>query len=150
MKLGQFCKREVTCFEHSADIAAASQLMRERHVGFLVVFKEGDALRKPIGVLTDRDIVLQVTARLIDPRAVTAADVMTPEPMIARSDDELDDLVQAMHIAGIRRVPIVDERGALSGIVALDDVIGVLASLLNSLAGSIKNQQFREWSARRG
>ena len=48
------------------------------------------------------------------------------------------------------RVPLVDERGALSGIVALDDVIGVLASLLNSLAGSIKNQQFREWSARRG
>ena len=148
MKVDQYCKRSVTAINSSADISEAARLMREKHVGFLAVFKDGDAIRKPIGVLTDRDIVLQVTARDIDPHVVTVQDVMTREPMIANDNDEISDLVQGMRLAGIRRVPVVDARGALVGIIALDDLIDVIANLLGEVAGSIKSEQRQEWRAR--
>src|SRR3954451_5015826 len=77
MRIDQYCKRAVVAIGGRSDIAEAAQLMRDRHVGFLVVFDESDHLRRPIGVLTDRDIVLEVTALDVDPHAVTVRDIMT-------------------------------------------------------------------------
>ena len=148
MNVGQYCKRGVAAISTSADVAEAARLMREKHVGFLAAFKDGDPLRKPVGVLTDRDIVLEVTARDVDPHAVRVDDVMTRQPLIANENDELSDLVQAMRQSGIRRVPVVDVRGALVGIVALDDVIDVISSLLGEVAGSIRSEQRQEWRSR--
>ncbi len=150
MKIEQYCRHGVVAIADGEDVAAAAGLMREKHVGFLVVFKEGDTLRRPVGVLTDRDIVLQVTARDIDPHAVTVGDVMTRQPLIANQADELGDLVQAMRQSGLRRVPVVDARGALTGIIALDDVIDIIASLLGDVAGSIRSELHQEWRARAG
>ena len=65
MKVGDICKRAVISTENSMDITAAAELMREHHVGFLIVYKSGDELRRPIGVLTDRDIVIEVVAKKI-------------------------------------------------------------------------------------
>lgn len=150
MKIQQYCKHGVIAISDTEDIGAAARLMREKHVGFLIVFKEGDALRKPVGVLTDRDIVLQVTARDIDPHSITAGDVMTRQPLIASEDDELGDLVQAMRHSGLRRVPVVDSSGALRGVIAIDDVIDIIAGLLGEVAGSIKSGQRQEWRKRAG
>lgn len=150
MKVGQHCKRRVVCINGGADIVEASRLMREEHVGFLVVYEQGDDLRKPIGVLTDRDIVLEVTAQDVDPHAVTVKDAMTRQPLMANEDDELGDALQAMRMAGIRRVPVVDMRGALSGIFALDDGIDLVTGLLCEISGSIKSEQRQEWRARTG
>ncbi|HKE96533.1 MAG TPA: CBS domain-containing protein [Povalibacter sp.] len=148
MKVGQYCKRGVVAIDTGADIEEAASLMREQHVGFLAVFREGDTLRRPVGVLTDRDIVLEVTARKVDPHTVTVGDVMTDKPLTAGESDDLGDVVQAMRVSGIRRVPVVDERGALSGIVALDDVIDIIAGLLGEVAGSIRSEQRQEWRTR--
>jgi CBS domain-containing protein len=148
MKVDQCCKRSVVAINGSADVHEAATLMRERHVGFLSVFTDNDPLRKPVGVLTDRDVVLQVMAKDIDPHAVTVRDVMTLQPMIAGENDEIMDLVQAMRLSGIRRVPVVDARGALSGVIALDDLIGVISGLLCEVSGSIKSEQRQEWRAR--
>lgn len=148
MKVGQVCKRDVTCVAGTADIVDAARLMREKHVGFLVVHEEGDPLWRPLGVLTDRDIVLQVTARDVDPHSVTAADVMTQQPMVARENDDLSEALQGMRLAGIRRVPVVDERGALTGVFAISDGIAVVAALMDDIAGSIASQQRQEWRLR--
>jgi len=150
MKIQQYCKHGVISISDEQDIGAAARLMREKHVGFLIVYREGDALHKPIGVLTDRDIVLQVTARDVDPHSITVGDVMTQNPLIANEADELGDLVQAMRHSGLRRVPVVDARGALTGVIAIDDVIDVIASLLGEVAGSIKSGQRQEWHRRMG
>jgi CBS domain-containing protein len=131
-----------------ADVAQAARLMRDQHVGFLVVHREGDDLRRPIGVLTDRDIVVEVTARGVDPNSVTVEDVMTREPRIARDSDELHDVLHTMKEAGIRRVPVVDFRGALVGIIAMDDVISIVAGMISDVAGSISGEQRREWRSR--
>jgi CBS domain-containing protein len=124
--------------------------MREAHVGFLVVHSPDDALRRPVGVLTDRDIVLQIIARDVEPKSVTVGDVMTRQPLVANEADDLTDLLQAMRLAGIRRVPVVDERGALTGIMALDDAIALVTGLLCEISGSIRSEQRQEWRARQG
>ena len=150
MKVGEYCKRAVVAIAASADAAEAAKLMREEHVGFLIVHHEGDSLQRPIGVLTDRDLVLGVMARDVDPHSVTVNDVMTRQPLIANDTDELSDMLQAMRMAGIRRVPVVDVRGALLGIMAIDDAIDVVTGLMCDIAGSIKSEQRQEWRARTG
>jgi CBS domain-containing protein len=148
MKVGEYCKRAVVAIASSADAADAAKSMRDEHVGFLIVYREGDALQRPIGVLTDRDLVLGVMAREVDPHAVTVDDVMTRQPLIANEGDELSDMLQGMRLAGIRRVPVVDTRGALVGIMAIDDAIDVVTGLMCDIAGSIKSEQRHEWRAR--
>jgi CBS domain-containing protein len=150
MKIGEYCKRAVVAIASNAGAAEAAKLMREQHVGFLIVHGHGDVLRRPIGVLTDRDLVLGVMARDVDPHAVTVDDVMTRQPLIANEADELGDMLQGMRLAGVRRVPVVDARGALMGIMAIDDAIGVVAELVCDIAGSIKSGQQHEWRARVG
>jgi CBS domain-containing protein len=150
MKVGEYCKRAVVAIAATADAAQAAKLMREEHVGFLIVYQEGDVLQRPIGVLTDRDLVLGVMARDVDPHAVTVGDVMTRQPLIANDADQLSDMLQAMRLAGIRRVPVVNVKGALIGIMAIDDAIDVITGLMCDIAGSIKSEQRQEWRARTG
>lgn len=144
MKVGEICQREVVTIGNTPDVVEAARLMREKHVGFLVVLQEDDALRRPVGVLTDRDIVLQVTAPAVDERDVTVEDLMTRQPLIAKEDDDLSEVLQAMRLAGVRRVPVVDVRGSLVGIVAIDDAIEFITGLLCDITGSIKRGQRQE------
>lgn len=148
MKVGEYCKHAVSSIRTGADAAAAAQLMRDEHIGFLVVYRDDDELRKPVGVLTDRDLVLGVMARDVDPHGVTVGDVMTRQPLIANETDEFPDMLQAMRMAGVRRVPVVDGRGALVGIIAIDDAIDVITGLMCEIAGSIKSEQRQEWRSR--
>jgi predicted transcriptional regulator len=150
MKVGDYCKRAVVAIASSADAAQAAKLMRNQHVGFLVVYREGDELKKPVGVLTDRDLVIGVMARDVDPHAVTVDDVMTRDPLTANDCDELSDMLQAMRFAGFRRVPVLDCRGGLTGIMAIDDAIDVVTGLMCDIAGSIKSEQRQEWRTRVG
>ena len=150
MKVGEYCKHSVVAIVGSADIVEAARLMREQHVGFLVVYEQGDDIRRPVGVMSDRDIVLEVLAKDVAPHSVTVKDVMTRQPLVAQEVDELSDALQAMRMAGIRRVPVVDIRGALTGIIDLDDAVDLITSLLCDISGSIKNEQRQEWRARAG
>jgi CBS domain-containing protein len=147
MNAGQYCKRLVVTIATKADIAEAAKLMRDEHVGYLVVLNEGDTDRTPVGVVTDRDIVLKVMARDMDPHAVTVADVMTREPIIAKEQDDLAEVMQGMRTAGIRRLPVVNASGSLTGIIALDDAINAITGMLCDMSGSIRNEQRQEWQA---
>jgi CBS domain-containing protein len=148
MKVGEYCKKAVVAIASSADAADAAKLMRDEHVGFLIVHREGDALRRPVGVLTDRDLVLGVMARDVDPYSISVDDVMTRQPLIANEADELNDMLQGMRLAGVRRVPVVDVRGALIGVIAIDDAIDIVTGLMCDIAGSIKSEQRQEWRTR--
>lgn len=148
MKVGEICKRAVIAVDNSTDVDAAAETMRKHHVGYLIVYKAGDELRRPIGVLTDRDIVIEVIANKVDPVAVTVDDVMTRQPMVAEETEQLGDVLQAMRIAGVRRVPVVDARGALAGVVAIDDAFDVITGFMCDITGSVKNEQRQERRAR--
>jgi CBS domain-containing protein len=144
MRVGDYCKHGVVTVSGTADIAEVARTMRDEHVGFLVVLDEGDPIRRPLGVVTDRDVVLQVCAREIDPHAVTAADIMSRQPLVATETDDLNEVLQAMRIAGFRRVPVLTSAGALTGVIAIDDAIDVVAGLLCDISGSIRNEQRQE------
>jgi CBS domain-containing protein len=150
MRVGDFCKHGVVTIDPSADCVAIAKLMRDEHVGLLVVVQEGDPNRKPLGVVTDRDLVLQVCARDMDMHGITAADLMSREPLVAQDSDDLNDLMQAMRIAGFRRAPVVNAHGTLTGIIAIDDALDVVAGLLCDICGSIRNEQRQERRLRGG
>lgn len=150
MKVGELCQRGVVAIANSEDIPAAAQMMREHHVGFLVVFAQGDELRRPIGVLTDRDIVIGVIAKKVNPQALRVDDLMTRQPVVAHETEDLSDVLQAMRLAGIRRVPVVDQRSALVGVIAIDDAFHIITNFMCDITGSVQNQQRQERRARIG
>lgn len=132
-------RRDVVSIEPTRNVVAAAQLMREKHVGFLVVTEPGapPESRKVVGVLTDRDLVVAVMAREADPRALAVGDVMTRSPLLVGEDCPLDAALGFMRDAGIRRAPVVGQDGALSGVLSMDDVLERLAQQLTKIAGSI-------------
>jgi CBS domain-containing protein len=144
MRVGDYCKHGVVTVEATADVAEVSKTMRDEHVGFLIVVQEGDPARKPLGVITDRDVVLQIVARDVDAHSVTAADIMSRDPLVARESEDLNEVMQAMRLAGFRRIPVLTNDGALTGVIAIDDAIDVVAGLLCDICGSIRNEQRQE------
>lgn len=129
MKVGTICQRLVSTVNRSDEVSAAARLMREAHVGYLVVV-ETDALgrvARPIGVLTDRDLVLTLLARDVIPSAVSVGDVMTANPVTIGDSDSIEDALQKMREHGVRRMPVVGERGDLMGVLSTDGILRVLA-----------------------
>jgi predicted transcriptional regulator len=147
MNVSEYCCRGVIAISDTADVVTAARLMRDQHVGLLAVFRNGDATRRLTGVLTDRDIVMQVTAADRDPHVVKVEEVMTRQPILAYESDELRDVLQIMRLAGVRRVPVVDACGAAVGIIALDDAIELITGLLCDISGSIRSERHHEWRA---
>jgi CBS domain-containing protein len=151
MNVAKLCRRDVVTVRRFDELTKAAELMRERHVGYLVVVEPvpADGSFLPVGVLTDRDIVVAVVAREADPRALRVGDVMTQNPVVARDVDSVDHALETMRSIGVRRLPIVGERGQLIGVLSLDDVIDTLAGELSSVAGSIRKEQRIEGAFRR-
>lgn len=129
MRVGEYCTKEVAIANRDTGIGAAAALMRAEHVGDLVVVEDGDGTTRPVGIVTDRDLVVEILATGIEPDSVTIADLPSRDLAVARENDDLMDTVQRMRSLGVRRMPVVDTQGALVGILAVDDVLGVLAEL---------------------
>jgi len=130
MNAHELCQRHVVTVRRHEELGTAAWMMRERNVGCLVVVEPAGALggERPIGMLTDRDIVTQVIVRDTDPREVSVEDVMTRLPVTVPTHASIEESLQRMREGHVRRVPVVDERGRLAGILALDDIFEYLAS----------------------
>lgn len=140
MNVGSICSRRVITASPQLDIQTAAELMREEHVGFLVVVPEQPrSAQPPLGVLTDRDIAVAVVAKRADPGALKVGDVMTMQPYMAGEGDAIDLAVRTMRRAGIHRLPVVNSRGELVGVLSLDDVLEYVAQQMDSLSGAIRN-----------
>jgi CBS domain-containing protein len=140
MEVGTVCQRLVFTIRRSDEVSRAAQLMREKHVGYLVVV-ELNPLARPVGVLTDRDIVVGVVAREVDPKAVRVGDIMTVDPITARESDSVEAALQKMREFGVRRLPIVNDRRELVGILAMDDVLKVIAGNAQQVVNMIRNER---------
>jgi CBS domain-containing protein len=141
MSVGSICTRQVFSVDAEIDATQAAKTMREYHVGFLVVTTRKDGRQVPVGVLTDRDLVLEVLAMDVNPHEVTARDLMTAHPLIVREDGALHDTLLQMRASGVRRVPVQDSHGQLVGVLSLDDVVGHLNGLVQDVAGAIDREQ---------
>ncbi len=146
MAVGELCNREVVIAERNLGVTEATRLMRRHHVGDLVVV-DGD--RKPVGIVTDRDIVVEVVAAGVNPEALSLVDIMGPSLATVRDGEGVFEALRYMRDKGVRRMPVVDAAGALVGILTLDDLLGLLAEELGELAKLVSHEREREASARK-
>jgi len=144
MGVGEICSREVVCINRIECVAKAAQLMRKHHVGSVVVVDEKAGGRTPIGMLTDRDIVVAVVAVGLNPEAVTAGDIMSGELLSVNEDAGIAETTELMRVRGVRRIPVTSSRGSLVGILAADDVQSLLAEEMSALASIGERAQRRE------
>jgi CBS domain-containing protein len=145
---GDICTRHVTTVTQSVSISEAARVMREQHVGCLVVVEASERGPCLTGLLTDRDIVTAVVAKDLDCTTLRVGDVMSTDLVTAREHDSLLDLIALMHRKGVRRVPVLGTHGTLTGVVALDDLLVVLARQLGELAQVFGGEHRREQSMR--
>lgn len=148
MSVGDVCNREVVVTDRDDTITHVSQLMRTYHVGDAIVVEERDGERIPSGVLTDRDIVVDLIANGADLDSITIGDVMSRDLLVIGEDDNLDDAIKRMRDRGVRRVPVVNHRGGLEGILAVDDIIDLLAEQLTDVDKLISREQRYERETR--
>lgn len=144
MKTRDICTRNVVKAAGSLDLAQAAEIMRENHVGSLVVVDEREPL-KPVGIITDRDLVVKVIAGGVDAKTVTIDEVVGGRKLIVahEGDDALESL-RTMRRTGVRRLPVVDKRGQLVGIVALDDYLEAEAEYLADMVEALSRERGRE------
>jgi len=140
MSLVDLCNRSPVTIAADASLVEAAQLMRARHVGFLVVTPDGGE-GPPIGVLTDRDIVVEVVSEGVDPTSVAVVDAMTREPLVVGLDASAEQVLAQMRAFGVRRAPVVDATGCLVGVVALDDILDWLAGAIGNAAAVVRHEQ---------
>lgn len=144
MAIGEVCNREVVIVERNASVAEAARLMRQFHVGDLVVVEHQGGKARPVGIVTDRDIVLEVVAPAVSADNLMAGDIMTADPATVRESEGIFETLRYMRDQGVRRLPVVDGAGWLVGIITLDDLLELLAEEMGELAKLIARERQRE------
>jgi len=144
MRAGEFCNREVVVVDEDRSITEAAQIMREYHVGDVVICKARNGKQVPVGIFTDRDIALEIVAKGTDPESISVGDAMSFDLTTVTEDDDLMHVIEVMRDKGIRRVPVVDADEALVGILTVDDIVDLLSEVLIDLAHLVDRQKRRE------
>ncbi len=149
MSIGKICTRTVVVIDRNESASEAAKLMRLHHVGDLVVTDQRDAQRRPLGIVTDRDIVVSVVALGVVPDKITVGDIMSSSAHTAREDEDEMEVAERMRGLGVRRIPVVNAGGSLIGIIAMDDLLEHLSEGLDSIAHIHERQREHEVTTRR-
>ena len=144
MSIGNVCNREVVVVSRQDSIVEVARLMREYHVGDVVVVAQKEEQKVPVGILTDRDLVVELVAEDVDLTAFNVGDAMSTDLLTAHENEDVIETVKWMRSKGVRRVPVVNDQGGLVGILSVDDVIELLAGQLSDLAKLIGVEQRQE------
>lgn len=141
MPIREFCNREVVVVDRQCLVREAARLMRNYHVGNVVVVDVHENSRLPVGIVTDRDLVVEIMARDVDPALLTVGDVMGPELFTVRESEDLLAVIGRMRARGVRRAPVVNDIGVLEGIITVDDLLELLAEQAGKLAELVRHEQ---------
>ncbi len=144
MAMNDICNPDVITLERNSTISQAAKLMRQHHIGAVVVVEMKNGRRAPIGVVTDRDIVVELVATELDPDVITVGDIMAHTLVSINEKSGLFEAIRLMADKGVRRLPVTDEKGGLAGIVALDDMLLLLTKELSALSKLVEREQKSE------
>lgn len=150
MNVGKYCNRDVITADKGTNLLEAAKLMRQHHVGSLVIVSRDSDGNRPIGIITDRDIVIEVLGEDVALDSVSVEDVMTRSPIIAREDNDIFSTMERMRVKGVRRLPVTDSLGILTGIITTDDLLRVIYEELGNLVSLISREQAEEFRKRTG
>lgn len=140
MNLVTLMNKRVVVVPPGTPVETAARLMRDEHVGALVVLSSEAAHARPVGVLTDRDLVIEVLAQGAPPALLTVGDVTLPRLVTAESDESLFDAMERMSREGVRRLVVVDASGGVLGLVSMDDILVALSQSLALMARTISHE----------
>lgn len=149
MSVAEFCNREVVIVEKTESIRKAIQLMRSYHVGDVIVVEKRNGVTAPVGILTDRDIVVEILAEDVDFDTVNIGDVMSYELVTLDDKTEIMDAIKTLCSRGVRRAPVVDGEGHLVGVLTVDDILSLVAEQLADIAKLITKEQSKESKQRK-
>ena len=141
--VSEYCNRDVVIIEQDESIENAAALMRRYHTGDLVVIESSEN-RRPIGIITDRDLVVEVLAISINYSQLKVGDIMNDDLLVVNEGDSILDALQIMANKGVRRAPVVNKAGYLEGIFTLDDYIDYLSEQTMLITKLIRNEQVHE------
>lgn len=144
MSVANICRRNVVCVQPDMSVREAAALMRAEHVGTLIVTEKDGGHGRPLGILTDRDIVVEVVAAEIDPDAVRVGEAMSGDPLTVTEQDDVLQVVGLMRARRVRRVPVLDAGGAVVGVLSIDDLLDALSEALSDLAWLAQSERERE------
>jgi CBS domain-containing protein len=141
MSLETLCRREIVCVDVNTKVLEATEMMEEMNVGSVVVIQND----RPVGIVTDRDVVLRVVNKKLNPAECSVGDIMSLEVVTLKQSTGLYDALEQIKESGssVRRFPIVDENGAIKGIITLDDVIYLLGREMSDVASIIESERPR-------
>jgi CBS domain-containing protein len=144
MPISECCKLDVVCCDPELSLPDTAALMRKNHVGDVVVIESRNGVRVPIGIVTDRDIVMETMALQLDATLFTAGDIMNTPLVTVKEDAGFVETLRLMRSNGIRRIPVVTESGTLYGIVTADDIVRALALELSLVTEVMSGQTAHE------
>ena len=148
MNIGEICTIQTVTCTRDETVQGAALLMRKHHVGDLIVIDGAGGQAMPVGIVTDRDIVVSVIALGLDPAGLQVDDIMSDDLLTCREDDDVYETIEHMRLRGIRRVPVVNGAGGLTGIVSVDDLLEFLAEEMGDLSRISASGQAHEKRAR--
>ncbi len=137
MPLHRICERDVDVAKPAETVAAVATRMHQRNVGCLVVV---NANEEPVGIVTDRDLVVRVLARGLNAATVPVEEVMTAEVATIEVGASIDGVLEVMRANGVRRLPVVDGGGKLAGVVSIDDILVLHADQMVALGNVIEGE----------
>lgn len=149
MILKDICVLDVASCGRETTVLEAARLMRRRHTGTLIVVDDPQGERGPAGIVTDRDIVVQVLAAELPAATTPVASIMASPLVVGSATEPLDDALERMRAHGVRRLPVVEHDGSLLGIVTLDDLLRLHAAQGAALADIVTKERDHEQRARR-
>jgi len=147
MTIGELCIRDTFIVQKGDTVVEAAKLMRVFNVGDLIVVDASKEGNTPLGIVTDRDIVLNIVADNADPKTVTVGEIMSKDLVTGREEEGVYESMEKMRAHGIRRLPVIDDQGYLSGILSADDLLEFLGEEVTSLIGLIYKEQHRGGSS---
>jgi CBS domain-containing protein len=149
MLLNSICMLDVACCSPRTTALEAAHIMRQKHIGDLVVVDDGGEKAKPLGVITDRDIVVEVLGKGLDPSVTLVSSLIRTPVVIANEGEDTSHALERMSSHGVRRLPVVSNSGTLVGIITVDDLLKRLAADAKSLVDIVSREQTHEERARR-
>lgn len=135
MSLSDCIRNDVVTASPEDSVEDIAQLMDRRNVGSVINTRN----ERPVGIVTDRDLVIRVTARDKDPKFTSISDIMTRDPLVIREEDSISDVMSCVREMKVRRLPVVDENECLVGIVSHDDVVSELVEEMNAVNAVIRS-----------
>lgn len=148
MTIGSICNKEVITVERDTTIVNAAKLMRQHHVGDVVVVDTKLNKTVPVGIVTDRDLIMEVVATELDSSVFTVGDIMVSHLTVIKENASIFEATHLMTSKGIRRLPVIDNSGSLVGTISLDDLLLLFSKEISLISKLIIREQKNERTKR--